>query len=101
MVGYMRRFAPAFLEAKRRLGELGELSYVRVQDLFCEGPWFFRQTTDVAYPDADIPEAAAIASRQLRQQMMLSVCGPEASPATTPRLRIPDWRFISFDLSDA
>ena len=44
MVGYMRRFAPAFLEAKARLAALGPLSYVRVWDFFCEGPWFYRQT---------------------------------------------------------
>ena len=81
MVGYMRRFAPAFLEAKRRLDKLDELSYVRVQDLFCEGPWYFHQTGDVEYPSGDIPTAVAAASQKLRQEMMMSVSGVSASPA--------------------
>jgi len=81
MVGYMRRFAPAFLEAKRRLDKLEKLSYVRVQDQFCEGPWYFRQTSDVVYPNGDIPTDVATASKKLRHDMMMSVCGEAASPA--------------------
>ena len=59
MVGYMRRFAPAFREAKARLPALGPLSYVRVWDFFREGPWFYRQTSEVIRPDRDIPPEAA------------------------------------------
>ncbi len=66
MVGYMRRFAPAFLEAKAQLAALGPLSYVRIWDFFCEGPWFFRQTSEVVRPDRDIPPETAAASRKLR-----------------------------------
>jgi myo-inositol 2-dehydrogenase/D-chiro-inositol 1-dehydrogenase len=81
MVGYMRRYAPAFLEARRRLGELGPLTHVGARDFMCEGPWFVRQTSDVIYPAGDVPEAAIVAGRSLRQEMMRSVCGPDASPA--------------------
>ena len=81
MVGYMRRFAPAFLEAKARLSDLGALSYVRVWDFFCEGPWFYRQTGEVVRPDRDIPPEVATASRKLREDMMRSACGEDATPA--------------------
>jgi myo-inositol 2-dehydrogenase/D-chiro-inositol 1-dehydrogenase len=81
MVGYMRRFAPAFVAAKARLPELGPLSYVRVWDFFCEGPWFFRQTSDVIRPERDIPPEVSAASRRLREAMMRSACGDGASPA--------------------
>ena len=81
MVGYMRRFAPAFREAKARLPALGPLSYVRVWDFFCEGPWFYRQTSEVIRPDRDIPPDVAAASRRLRAEMMRSACGEDATPA--------------------
>jgi myo-inositol 2-dehydrogenase/D-chiro-inositol 1-dehydrogenase len=81
MVGYMRRFAPAFAAAKERLPALGPLSYVRAFDFFCEGPWFYRQTSDVIRPDGDIPADVSSASRRLREVMMRSACGEGASPA--------------------
>jgi predicted dehydrogenase len=81
MVGYMRRFASAFAAAKERLPDLRPLSYVRVFDFFCEGPWFFRQTSDVIRPDRDIPAEVSTASRELREAMMRSACGEGASPA--------------------
>ena len=81
MVGYMRRFAPAFIAAKDHLPDLGPLTYVRVFDFFCEGPWFFRQTSDVIRPDGDIPAEASAASHRLRAAMMRSACGDGASPA--------------------
>ena len=55
------------------------LIYVRVYDFFCEGPWFFRQTSDVIRPDGDIPANGN--GRELRAAMMRSACGDGASPA--------------------
>lgn len=78
MVGYMRRFAPAFLEAKKRLPAFSDITYVRVRDVICEGPWYFRQTDTVVTPDEDIPERLLQESRQLRSAMMDSVLGPNA-----------------------
>lgn len=81
MVGYMRRYAPAFVEARRRLGELGPLTHVGARDFMCEGPWFCRQTSDVIYPSGDIPDEAIKTGRALRLEMMREVCGADASPA--------------------
>lgn len=80
MVGYMRRFAPAFEEAKRLLESFGQISFVRVQDFFCEGPWYFRQTSDVAYPK-DISQEALAKSKSLRLEMKRKACGEGASDA--------------------
>lgn len=78
MVGYMRRFAPAFLEAKKRLPAFADITYVRVRDVICEGPWFFRQTDTVVTPQDDIPAELIDESRQLRSAMMDSVLGANA-----------------------
>ncbi|MCM5552847.1 Gfo/Idh/MocA family protein [Pleomorphomonas sp. NRK KF1] len=79
MVGYMRRFAPAFLEAKKRLPPKSDITYVRVRDVICEGPWYFRQTDSVVVPHDDIPEALLIEGRELRKSMLDAVLGPDAS----------------------
>ncbi|MCF1473577.1 MULTISPECIES: Gfo/Idh/MocA family protein [Rhizobium/Agrobacterium group] len=79
MVGYMRRFAPAFLEAKKRLPAFADITYVRVRDVICEGPWYFRQTDTVVTPNGDIPASLIEESRQLRGTMMDSLLGPNAS----------------------
>jgi predicted dehydrogenase len=55
MVGYMRRFAPAFIEAKSRLADLGPLSYVRVHDIIGQNRLIIDQTSTVFRPD-DIPQ---------------------------------------------
>jgi myo-inositol 2-dehydrogenase/D-chiro-inositol 1-dehydrogenase len=81
MVAYMRRYAPAFRLAKQRLGEIGALSHVSARDFMCEGPWFFRQTSDVAYPAGDVPAEARETARTLRLEMMREVCGADATPA--------------------
>ena len=57
MVGYMRRFAPAFEEAKARLGDLGRVSYARVHDIIGRNQLMIDQTARVVRPD-DIPRAA-------------------------------------------
>jgi predicted dehydrogenase len=57
MVGYMRRFAPAFTEAVRRLPELGPIRYARVHDVIGENRLIVDQTSSVDRPD-DIPQQA-------------------------------------------
>ncbi|SCM75961.1 conserved hypothetical protein [uncultured Pleomorphomonas sp.] len=78
MVGYMRRFAPAFVEAKKRLPSKGDITYVRVRDVICEGPWYFRQTDGVVVPQGDIPEPLLAEGRELRTSMLDAVLGREA-----------------------
>lgn len=55
MVGYMRRYAPAFLEAKDRLADLGPLTYARVHDIIGQNRLIIDQSSDVFRPD-DIPQ---------------------------------------------
>jgi predicted dehydrogenase len=57
MVGYMRRFAPAFEEAKKKLPDLGRISYVRVHDIIGRNQLMIDQTARVVRPD-DIPQEA-------------------------------------------
>jgi predicted dehydrogenase len=57
MVAYMRRFAPAFTEAVRRLPELGPIRYARVHDVIGENRLIVDQTTTVDRPD-DVPQEA-------------------------------------------
>jgi predicted dehydrogenase len=58
MVGYMRRFAPAFLEAKERLASLGRVNYVRVHDIIGQNKLIVDQTAHVDRP-TDIPAELA------------------------------------------
>jgi predicted dehydrogenase len=51
MVGYMRRFAPAFLEAKERLPGLGRINYARVHDIIGKNRLIIDQTSTVDRPD--------------------------------------------------
>lgn len=57
MVGYMRRFAPAFEEAKRRLDAVGRIAYVRVHDIIGRNQLMIDPTARVLRP-GDIPHAA-------------------------------------------
>jgi predicted dehydrogenase len=57
MVGYMRRFAPAFLEAKDQLADLGPVNFVRVRDIIGRNSLIVDQTSLVHRP-ADIPAEA-------------------------------------------
>lgn len=82
MVGYMRRFAPAFVEAKKRLPAKSDITYVRVRDVICEGPWYFRQTDGVVVPEGDIPEALLAEGRALRNAQLDAVLGADASAET-------------------
>lgn len=57
MVGYMRRFAPAFLDAKELLPSLGEIRFARVHDVIGRNQLIVEQTAHVVRPD-DLPRAA-------------------------------------------
>ena len=57
MVGYMRRFAPAFLEAKELLPTLGPVNFARVHDVIGRNALIVDQTSLVVRP-TDLPRAA-------------------------------------------
>ncbi len=51
MVGYMRRFAPAFLEAKTLIPSLGRINFARVHDVIGRNRLIVDQIADVIRPD--------------------------------------------------
>ncbi len=55
MIGYMRRFAPAFLEAVAHLQQFDTIRYVRVRDIIGHNRLFIDQSSAVIYP-TDIPD---------------------------------------------
>jgi len=57
MVGYMRRFAPAFLEAKELLPTLGRVNFARVHDVIGRNQLIVDQTAHVVRP-TDLPRSA-------------------------------------------
>jgi predicted dehydrogenase len=57
MVGYMRRFAPAFEAAKEFLPRLGPVRYARVHDVIGRNQLMIDQTARVVRPD-DLPAGA-------------------------------------------
>jgi predicted dehydrogenase len=57
MVGYMRRYAPAFEVAKQRLSEVGPVRYARVHDIIGRNQLMIDPTARVVRPD-DVPRSA-------------------------------------------
>ena len=57
MVGYMRRFAPAFEAAKEHVARLGPVRYARVHDVIGRNQLMIDQTARVVRPD-DLPAEA-------------------------------------------
>jgi predicted dehydrogenase len=55
MVGYMRRFAPAFAQAKAELHTLGAIQYARIRDIIGRNRLIVDQSSIVLRPD-DIPK---------------------------------------------
>lgn len=98
MVGYMRRFAPAFVQAVDAVAALdrSEIAYVRVRDIIGANRLFIEQSTNVFYP-TDIP-ASLRADRAARAQAVTTtIFGDPADE------RARTWRLLcglsSHDLS--
>jgi predicted dehydrogenase len=76
MVGYMRRFAPAFVEARAQIQTMGRINYVRVHDIIGRNQLMIDQTATVDRPD-DIPrhlmEERWARGRQLVEEALGSV----------------------------
>lgn len=77
-VGYMRRYAPAFLEACRLVKEMGEIRLAHVRDVIGQNALIIGQTSRVVR-GKDIP-AEVIAEGQALQQAALRDAIGEASP---------------------
>ncbi|MFT3972508.1 MAG: Gfo/Idh/MocA family oxidoreductase [Amaricoccus sp.] len=56
-VGYMRRYAGAYVAAKAELPAFEDITHVRIFDLISEGRHFLSKSQNVLYPDDVDPEA--------------------------------------------
>jgi predicted dehydrogenase len=86
MVGYMRRFAPAFLEAKELLPSLGRVNFARVHDVIGRNQLIIDQTASVIRP-TDLP-ASALAERSRRGSRLVTEAIGDVSPATHAAYRL-------------
>lgn len=68
MVGYMRRYAPAFTRAVEEMKSLGDIQYAKVRGLYPDYP-YISQTASVRAFD-DIPASAKHERQTINQQMI-------------------------------
>ena len=75
MVGYMRRFAPAFLEAKERVAGLGTINYARVRDIIGRNQLIVDRTS-LVHRHGDIPAGLGEDRRNRAQRLVAEAIGP-------------------------
>lgn len=81
MVGYMRRYADNFLQAKKILTcSPQKTEYLRFRDIICEGPFFINQTRPVFYPKDISP--STIEEGKIRKEQHLDYALGEDSGTT-------------------
>ncbi|SFB09988.1 Predicted dehydrogenase [Cohnella sp. OV330] len=78
MVGYMRRFAPAYLRALEEVRALGQINYARVRDMIGPNAYFTGQSGIHVYRFGDIP-AEAVKDRKERNTRLMQEAIGEAS----------------------
>jgi predicted dehydrogenase len=86
MVGYMRRYAPAFVEAVRQLPTLGPIKYARVRDIIGQNSQFVEQSSVVIRPDDIPPEAMRDRAERARHLVETAIGETSAQLASTYRL---------------
>ncbi len=79
MVGYMRRFAPAFLEARELLPGLGDITFARVHDVIGRNQLIVDQTSSVIRP-TDVGRAAIEERAELGRRLVAEAIGEVAPP---------------------
>ncbi len=73
-VGYMRRYAPAFVEACRLIPELGAIRLARVHDVLGGNALFVKGTSRVVRGD-DVPADLIAAGQRLRNARIMEAIG--------------------------
>ncbi len=76
-VGYMRRYAPAYLAARDELPDHADITHVRIFDLISEGRHFLKKSRNILYPrdiDADLLSRGA----KERDALIREVVGVDA-----------------------
>jgi virulence factor len=76
-VGYMRRYAPAYLAAKEELPEFGDITHVRIYDLISEGRHFLKDSQTILYP-TDVDPALLARGAKEREALMREAVGADA-----------------------
>lgn len=76
-VGYMRRYAPAYLAARDELPAHADITHVRIYDLISEGRHFLRKSQNVLYPNDIDPALLARGARE-RDALIREVVGADA-----------------------
>jgi predicted dehydrogenase len=79
MVGYMRRFAPAFVEATRQIATLGRINYARVHDIVGRNQLIIDQAMYVDRPD-DVPRSAVEARWARGRALVADALGDVPEP---------------------
>lgn len=74
MVGYMRRFAPAYTSAVEEVKQLGPINYARIRDIIGANRLFIDQSSRVLRP-ADIPEEAIREKKERAERMVYEAIG--------------------------
>jgi predicted dehydrogenase len=86
MVGYMRRYAPAFVQATEHVRALEKINYARVRDIIGQNAQFVEQSSVVLRPK-DIPQEA-MRDRAERASRLVKVAIGEAPPELVRTYRL-------------
>ncbi len=76
-VGYMRRYAPAYLAARDELPDHADITHVRIFDLISEGRHFLKKSQNVLYPRDIDPALLAHGARE-QDALIREVVGADA-----------------------
>ncbi|WP_409345114.1 Gfo/Idh/MocA family protein [Paenibacillus sp. MBLB4367] len=79
MVGYMRRFAPAYRLALEEVNKLETINYVHIRDIIGGNQLFIEQSSNV-YRPGDIPDHLWKERAAANDAQLLEALGPEAPP---------------------
>ncbi|HZG88158.1 Gfo/Idh/MocA family oxidoreductase [Paenibacillus sp.] len=79
MVGYMRRYAPAFAKACEELASLGPIQYARIRDIIGQNAMIIEQSS-VVQRFADIPQEAVDDRRARAKRMVDEAVGDAPQP---------------------
>jgi predicted dehydrogenase len=74
MVGYMRRYAAAFLRAKEEVAELDQINYARIRDIIGLNQ-FYTEDTSLTVRFDDIPERAVEERNEKRRALLGEAVG--------------------------
>lgn len=86
MVGYMRRYAPAFVQAAEYVRDLEKINYARVRDIIGQNAQFVEQSSVVLRPK-DIPQEAMRDRTERASKLVRSAIG-EASEQLVSTYRL-------------